>query len=49
MADYDVVKHNAAALQRVFSLAIGRMPVTRDLAPAKMQMVLDWIAAGMPG
>lgn len=51
MANYDVVKQNAQALQKVFSLAItdpGRMPVTRDLAPVKMQMVLDWIAAGLP-
>lgn len=51
MADYDVVQQNAQALQHVFSLEItdpGRMPVTRDLAPTKMQMVLQWIAAGMP-
>lgn len=51
MADYDVVRRNAQALQQVFSAQItdpARMPVTRDLAPAKMQMVLNWIAAGLP-
>ena len=51
MSSYDVVQQNAQALQQVFSADItdpNRMPVTRDLAPAKMQMVLNWIAAGLP-
>lgn len=51
MSDYHVVQQNSQALQSVFSANIldpGRMPVTRDLAPAKMEMVLKWIAAGLP-
>lgn len=51
MGDYDVVKQNAAALRQVFSLPISdprSMPVTRDLAPAKIQMVLNWLANGLP-
>jgi hypothetical protein len=51
MTQYDVVQQNAQRLQQVFSAGLNdpaRMPVTRDLAPAKMQMVLKWLAAGLP-
>jgi hypothetical protein len=51
MSDYNTVKQNANALKAVFSADIldpARMPVTRDLAPAKLQMVLKWISDGMP-
>lgn len=51
LEDYTVVQQNAAALQHVLSAAVtdpGHMPVTRDLAPAKVQMVLRWLAQGLP-
>lgn len=51
MSDYHVVQQNAHALQAVFSASLldpARMPVSRDLAPAKMEMVLKWLAAGLP-
>lgn len=51
MADYHVVQQNAKALQAVFSASLldpARMPVSRDLAPARIEMVLKWIAAGLP-
>lgn len=51
MSDYNTVKQNANALKAVFSADLldpARMPVTRDLAPAKLQMVLKWISDGMP-
>lgn len=51
MSDFHVVQQNARALQTVFSASLldpARMPVSRDLAPAKMEMVLKWLAAGLP-
>jgi hypothetical protein len=51
MSDLNTVKQNANTLKAVFSADLldpARMPVTRDLAPAKLQMVLKWISNGMP-
>src|SRR5216684_2218976 len=55
LGDYDSVVANKARVQTVFSLPEDDpryMPVTRDLSPAKRQMILNWLVttgnAGKP-
>jgi hypothetical protein len=46
LADYDSVVANKDALETVFNLPQDNpryMPVTRDLSPAKRQMILAWL------
>ncbi len=46
LGDYASVTQNAAAIQYAMSLSTGDpgyMPVTRDLSPAKAQMILNWL------
>ena len=46
LGNYDSVVANKAGLQTVFSLPMENphyMPVTRDLSPAKRQMILNWL------
>jgi hypothetical protein len=45
LGDYASVTQNASAIQYAMSLSTGDpgyMPVTRDLSPAKAQMILNW-------
>jgi hypothetical protein len=55
LSNYDSVVANKARMQMVFSLAAEDpryMPVTRDLSPAKREMILNWLSttgnAGKP-
>ncbi|HSR52485.1 MAG TPA: hypothetical protein VLV83_16795 [Acidobacteriota bacterium] len=51
LSSYQSVKDNASSVERVFGLSVdnpGYMPVTRDLSPAKQQMVLRWFSQGAP-
>lgn len=46
LSSYDSVVANKAGVEGVFSLPQenpGYMPVTRDLSPAKRQMILNWL------
>lgn len=51
LTQYPVVKKVSAELKTVFTTPIdhpGYMPVTRELNPAIMKMVVNWINRGMP-
>ena len=51
LSDFAVVQELSQELRQVFSLPITDpryMPVTRELNPARMEMVRQWIDAGMP-
>lgn len=51
LASYDQVVKNADRLKRVLSYPLDHaryMPVTRDLSPAKVEMILAWIDTGCP-
>ncbi|WP_225411300.1 hypothetical protein [Stigmatella hybrida] len=47
LSDYETVKNNAARIRSVMTLPMahpGFMPVTRDLSPLELDMVLRWFA-----
>lgn len=51
LSDYDSVVANKQAIQGVFNTPVtstGYMPVTRDLSPAKREMILRWLAQPTP-
>jgi hypothetical protein len=48
IGDETTVQSNAAAIAQRLSLLFldpGLMPVTRDLSPAKVQMIVKWLLA----
>ncbi len=51
LGDYDTVKENAVAIHHVLNLPVTdphHMPIVRDLSPAKLKMINQWIANDMP-
>ena len=51
LSNYDDVKQNSQAILQVISADFndaGYMPVTREMAAAERNLIVDWINAGCP-
>jgi hypothetical protein len=51
LSNYQAVVDNKDAIATVFRLPVSDphyMPVTRNLSPAKRQMLLSWLASAVP-
>jgi hypothetical protein len=51
LGDYATVVQNAQAIQYVLNLPVSdphHMPIVRDLSQAKLTMINNWFANGMP-